>query len=129
VETIRALQQASSICYKNKRRKHSNDNDVFFFFCCDPENSQSASENRAGTLQVEGMRGRSRVNVRAAARVTEAALRWCFFFGWPGLGFGERLKNRWKKKKKGFGSMRGDGAWRRRRRRTKCKSCYEIFAR
>jgi hypothetical protein len=84
VETIRALQQASSICYKNKRRKHSNDNDVFFFFfffffCCNPENSQSASENRAGTLQEQGMRGRSRVHVRDAARVTEAALRWCFF--------------------------------------------------
>jgi hypothetical protein len=36
VETIRALQQAGSICYKNKRRKHSNDIDVFFF-CCNPE--------------------------------------------------------------------------------------------
>ncbi len=121
VETIRALQQASSICYKNKRRKHSNDNDVFFFFffCCNPENSQSASENRAGTLQEEGMRGRSRVHVQAAARVTEAALRWCFFSSRLGLGFGERLKNRWKKKKKCFGSMRGDGAWTRRRRRTR----------
>jgi hypothetical protein len=104
VETIRALQQASSICYKNKRKKHSNDNDVFiFFFCCKPENSQSASENRAGTLHEEGMRGRWRVHVRAATRVTEAALRWCFFSSRPGLGFGERLKNRWKKKKKGFG--------------------------
>jgi hypothetical protein len=116
---------------QKQRRKHSDDNDVFFFFffCCNPENSQSASENRAGTLQEEGMRGRSRVHVRAAARVTEAALRWCFFSSRPGLGFGERLKNRWKKKKKGFGSMRGDGAWRRRRRRTRSKSGYEIFAR